>query len=203
MIQRKRVVLKKHITGLEGLRGIATVAVVLYHMFPQQVKGGFLGVSLFFVLSGCLMAVTSERMAKDEGFYILSFYKKRILRIYPALVAVIGLSVIVLGAFIKIPLNDICGEILSIVGGYNNWWQINQNSSYFTRVNGTSGLIHLWSLAVEMQFYIIWPVLFLIYRIISIKFSKTEGIHFFLILSFLSLALAILLYRPSEDATRI
>jgi len=203
MIQRKRVFLKKHITGLDGLRGIATVAVVLYHMFPQQVKGGFLGVSLFFVLSGYLMAVTSERMAKDEGFYILSFYKKRILRIYPALVAVIGLSVIVLGAFIKIPLNDICGEILSIVGGYNNWWQINQNSSYFTRVNGTSGLIHVWSLAVEMQFYIIWPVLFLIYRIISIKFSKTKGIHFFLILSFLSLALAILLYRPGEDATRI
>lgn len=203
MIRGKRVVQKKHITGLDGLRGIATIAVVLYHMFPQQVRGGFLGVSLFFVLSGYLMAVMSERMAKDEGFYILSFYKKRILRIYPALVAVVGLSVIVLGAFIKIPLNDICGEILSIVGGYNNWWQIDQNSSYFTRVNGTSGLIHLWSLAVEMQFYIIWPILFLIYRMISIKFSKTKGIHFFLILSFLSLALSILLYRPGEDATRI
>lgn len=203
MIQRKRAVQKKHIIGLDGLRGIATAAVVLYHMFPRQVKGGFLGVSLFFVLSGYLMAVTSERMAKEEGFYILSFFKKRILKIYPALIAVVGLTVIVLGVFIKIPLNHIQGEILSIVGGYNNWWQISQNTSYFTKVSGTSGLIHLWSLAVEIQFYIIWPALFLVYRMISRKAGRKAGIQIFLILSILSLTMAILLYRPGEDATRI
>lgn len=185
MIQGKRGGQKKHIAGLDGLRGIATAAVVLYHMFPQYVKGGFLGVSLFFVLSGYLMAVTSERMAKNEGFDIFSFFMKRILKIYPALITVVGLTVVILKVVIKIPLNDILGEILSIVGGYNNWWQISRNTSYFTKVNGMSGLIHLWSLAVEMQFYVIWPVLFLLYRTISKKVGRMTGIQFLVVLAFL------------------
>lgn len=203
MEQRKRAVQKKHIAGLDGLRGIATVAIVLYHMFPQQVRGGFLGVSLFFVLSGYLMAITSARMIHDGEFHVFSFYRKRILKIYPALIIVVGLTVIVLKLFIKIPLNNIRGEVLSIMGGYNNWWQIRQNTSYFTKVNGTSGFIHLWSLAVEMQFYIIWPFLLYIYIQITQKAGKKRSIQFLLILSFISLISGIVRYRPGEDATRI
>ena len=86
----------KYISGLDGLRGIAVIGVTLYHMFPYEVKGGFLGVSLFFVLSGYLIAVTSKNKWENDKFDLLCFYKNRIKRIYPSLLVVIFATIGVL-----------------------------------------------------------------------------------------------------------
>ena len=76
---------KQKIPGLDGLRGIAIIGVIGYHLAPGIFPGGFLGVNLFFVLSGYLMAVTSRRSQAGEGFHALAFYRRRAARIYPAL----------------------------------------------------------------------------------------------------------------------
>lgn len=78
-----------HIEGLDGLRGIAVIGVVLYHSYPSTVKGGFLGVCIFFALSGYLIAITSENSWRKKDFNLLTFYKKRIKRIYPPLIIMV------------------------------------------------------------------------------------------------------------------
>jgi peptidoglycan/LPS O-acetylase OafA/YrhL len=81
---------RKYIPGLDGLRALAIVAIILYHMFPETMRGGYLGVALFFVLSGYLLAVTCMREFELRSYSIVRFYRKRIRRIYPALLVVIG-----------------------------------------------------------------------------------------------------------------
>ena len=135
-----------HIHGLDGLRAIAIIGVVLYHLFPDTIQGGFLGVSLFLVISGFLMMIVCERAWQKNEFSVLSFYKKRLKRIYPALFIVVLSTACFLTLFLPDELRGIRQEVLSIFGGYNNWWQISQNASYFTRLENSSAFTHLWSL---------------------------------------------------------
>lgn len=192
---------KSQIPGLNGLRGIAILGVVGYHLTPNIFPGGFLGVNLFFVLSGYLMAITSRREQKHSGFQIGRFYWKRAVRIYPALI--ISVCAVLCAALFFTPdvLPGIRSEALSIFSGSNNWWQIEKNTSYFTRITGTSPLTHLWSLAIEMQFYLVWPLLFWGYRVFERR--KKQGSVLFMILIFISVLALFLLFRPGEDPSRV
>lgn len=165
--QTKNSVSARQIAGLDGLRGIAILGVMGYHLMPHTLPGGFLGVNLFFVLSGYLMAITSIRTQAQSGFRVGKFYWKRIVRIYPALVLAVCSTVFMAQFFAPDSLPGVRREVLSIFSGSNNWWQMNQNASYFTRITGASPFTHLWSLAIEMQFYILWPVLFLGYTTLN------------------------------------
>ena len=192
---------KYKIYGLDGLRGIAILGVIGYHLAPGIFHGGFLGVNLFFVLSGYLMAVTSRRSQAGEGFHALAFYRRRAARIYPALALCVCGTLCVAWLLTPDVLAGIRGEVISILTGSNNWWQITQNASYFTKITGTSPFTHLWSLAIEMQFYLIWPLLFLVYTVLERKTTKAPlGLSLLISLSVLALFLH---FQPGEDPSRV
>lgn len=192
-----------HIAGLDGLRGIGVLGILLFHLFPNTWKGGYAGVMLFFVLSGYLLAFTSMRSRRTVGFSLGSYYKKRIQRIFPPLIATVFITL----GFLKIlapgVLTGIRSEVLSIFLGYNNLWQIGQNASYFTRISNASPFTHLWFLAIEMQFYLIWPLVFFLYcHIREGKYKKAAGVVV-LLPALLSLMSMFCNYVPGEDVTRV
>ncbi len=194
---------KERIPGLDGLRAIAIIGVLFYHMFPFTIKGGFLGVTLFFVLSGYLCAITYANSWKNSNFDILLYYKKRIKRIYPPLFIVVFITIGVLKIVAPETIVGIRSEVFSILFGYNNWWQISQNASYFTRITNTSPFTHLWSLSIELQYYFIFPFLFLLYKGIKKSKFKYLAVYNFLFLAILFAIPMAVLYRPYEDISRV
>ncbi|HZT93243.1 MAG TPA: acyltransferase family protein [Gaiellaceae bacterium] len=146
--------------GLDGLRAIAVAAVFLYHSRIDWLPGGFLGVDLFFVLSGYL--ITSLLLVEWEArnrIDLRRFWLRRARRLLPALVVVV-LAALVLGAiFARGDLARTRGDAVSSLLYYTNWHLILANHSYFVRMGNPSLLQHLWSLAIEEQFYVIWPLI--------------------------------------------
>jgi peptidoglycan/LPS O-acetylase OafA/YrhL len=146
--------------GLDGLRAIAVAAVFLYHSRIDWLPGGFLGVDLFFVLSGYL--ITSLLLVEwDTGTRIdlRRFWLRRARRLLPALVVVVLAALVLSAIFARGDLARTRGDAVSSLLYYTNWHLIFANHSYFVRMGNPSLLQHLWSLAVEEQFYVIWPLL--------------------------------------------
>ena len=156
---RRRVELS-HYAGLDGVRGIAVAAVLLYHGGVAWADGGFLGVEVFFVLSGFL--ITSLLLAewtRSSAISLGAFWARRARRLLPALfclVAVIGLYYAVAGSAQAIP--GLKGDGISALTYYSNWHQIAAGTSYFAATGPVSPLEHTWSLAIEEQFYLVWPI---------------------------------------------
>lgn len=194
---------RRHIQGLDGLRGIAVLGVIFYHLYPFTVKGGFLGVCLFFVISGYLIAAVSSADWREGKFDVLRFYLKRLKRIYPSLLIVVFATL----GFFKIlapdVLNGIRPEVASIMGGYNNLWQISQNASYFTKISNASPFTHLWSLAIELQFYLIWPLIFLLYQYMRTTRVKMYSKYLFVALAAVSVLMLEFSFRPGQDVTNV
>ena len=196
------------ILGLDGLRAIAIFGVIFYHMFPFTIKGGFLGVSLFFVLSGYLIALTSEKSRRRRDYSISGFAMKRFKRIFPPVILSVFSTVGIFYLLAPKAVEGIRAEIVSILLGYNNWWQIFQNSSYFTKIANASPFTHIWSLALEMQFYLIWPLVYFWYVMLSRVGSKRKGfsnrgLWFFGVLGIISFVEMWVMMRPGMDATRV
>lgn len=191
----------KQIAGLDGLRGISILGVVGYHLLLQVLPGGFLGVNLFFVLSGYLIAVTSRRAQAQSGFCAGKFYWKRIVRIYPALILTVCATLFAAQYLAPDILRGIRCEVLSIFCAGNNWWQIARNASYFTRITGTSPFTHLWSLSVEMQFYLVWPVLFSGYT--ALHHHKRWGAGLFVLMILCSVTAMLSMLQPEGDQSRL
>jgi peptidoglycan/LPS O-acetylase OafA/YrhL len=192
-----------HIDGLDALRVFAILGITFFHFFPETVKGGFLGVSLFFLLTGYLLAYTSEKARRKGTFRVMGFYGKRILRIYPPLLLVLFISLGVFSFFAP-ELNDgIRPELFSILGGYNNWWQIAQNADYFTRLTSQSPFTHLWFLGVELQYCLIWPLLFGLYVLLERWGGRRLAIGVFVLLFVASAAVMPYRFTPGADVTRL
>lgn len=191
-----------HIAGLDGLRALAIIGVTLFHMFPNTIRGGYLGVSLFFVISGFLLAVMTEHRYRKKAFRVTSYYLKRIKRIYPPLIIVLVASAGIYFFLERQQLGGIRTELLSIILGYNNWWQIAQNADYFTKITNASPFTHMWFMAIMIQFYLIWPLIFLIYHKLGRSEGPGAGFLFLLVLTVISAVLTPILYRPGMDVTR-
>lgn len=189
--------------GLDALRGIAITGIVLYHMFPSIFRGGFLGVPLFFVLSGYLMFATSNARWEKGEFHVWDYYKKRVLKIFPPLFAMVMAVCCYLTLFRHNRMAGIRSEVCSIFLGYDNWWQIRQNASYFSKITGGSPFTHLWFLSMEMQFYLLWPVLFLLYQKICRAAGAKKTCFCFLGLALLSAIRMWFLYIPGQDPSRV
>ena len=146
---------------IDGLRGIAVFAVVWFHAFPKSFKGGFVGVDVFFVLSGYLISkIIIEQLALDR-FSIADFYTRRIRRIFPALITVM-LAVLAAGWFLLLADEyALLGKHVVAGAGFLSNLVLYSESGYFDRAAETKPLLHLWSLAIEEQFYIFWPLLLL------------------------------------------
>lgn len=190
-------------TGIEALRGIGIIGIFLYHLFPSVFQGGFLGVPLFFVLSGYLMFVTSESRWKKGTFHIGSYYKKRFIKIFPPLFAMVVVVCCFLTLAHSSKMSGMRQEICSIFFGYNNWWQIRQNTSYFSKLAGASVFTHLWFLAVIIQLYLIWPVLFFLYKKGCQIMDGKKMCFLFLLLAIISAGKMLFLYTPGDDPSRV
>jgi peptidoglycan/LPS O-acetylase OafA/YrhL len=150
---------QRYMPGLDGLRAIAVLGVVLYHLKFGWAEGGLLGVGVFFTLSGYLITDILLNQVNQGGIELKSFWLARARRLLPALF----LMLIVVMAWVTVigphQPSDFRMAELSAVGYFNNWWLILHNVSYFARFAPPSPLNHLWSLSVEEQFYILWPFL--------------------------------------------
>lgn len=149
----------KYRPDIDGLRAVAILAVVAFHAFPNLVNGGFIGVDIFFVISGFLISTIILGSLERDSFSFVDFYKRRIRRIFPALVLVLA-SCFVFGWFTLLPdeYQQLGKHIAGGAGFVSNFVLWNE-SGYFDNAADTKPLLHLWSLGIEEQFYIVWPLL--------------------------------------------
>ena len=151
---------RRYITGIDGLRTLAVLAVIGYHLFPTIIKGGYLGVTLFFVISGYLMTdILYQQWEDNQKIKLGLFYKRRIQRLAPSLLIMLCLCGAILLFFPHQFLNQFRGVVASSLFYYNNWWQILHGVSYFEQFGQAMPFVHLWSLSVEGQFYLLWPII--------------------------------------------
>ena len=155
-----------YLPGLDGIRAIAVIGVLLYHADLPFMPGGFLGVDVFFVLSGFLItSLILEELDRSGRVDFARFYLGRARRLVPALVLVL-LATSIAAAFIyRDAARQVAADVLASVFYVNNWWYVLADQSYFEFIGRPALLKHLWSLSVEEQFYLIWPaVAYLVYR---------------------------------------
>ncbi|MEZ1321561.1 acyltransferase family protein [Pseudomonas fluorescens] len=152
---------EKHLAyraDIDGLRALAVLAVVLYHAFPTLLPGGFTGVDVFFVISGYLISGNIYKELSGKGFSFVDFYRRRIRRIFPALVLVLA-SCLAFGWIALYPGEyQALGKHAALGAGFVSNIGFFLESGYFDVSAITKPLLHLWSLGVEEQFYIVWPV---------------------------------------------
>ena len=189
-----------YMPGLDGLRALAVVAVIAYHSEIESVPGGFLGVEIFFVISGYLItALLLEEFNLNSAVNLRQFWARRARRLLPALFLYIGGSV----AFAYSMAEDVVptkGEVLSTLGYVYNWFGIFEEISYTDVFERKNFFHHLWSLAVEEQFYLLWPVLLVgLQRYINRKVTIS-----LLVIGITSSAFLMwTMYQPFEDPLRV
>ena len=193
----------RQVPGLDGLRGLAVLAVVIYHFFGDILPGGYLGVDMFFVLSGFLITSLLVREFNVTGRISLKgFWLRRFRRILPAALIVLSICtaiVALIGGDLAVGIRE---QFLGTFFFVNNWTQIATSQTYFAP-NEVQVFAHYWSLAVEEQFYLIWPLLMLCVFAISRRKPKRLPIAVSLILAIASAVAMALLYSPGEDPTRV
>jgi peptidoglycan/LPS O-acetylase OafA/YrhL len=151
--------IKNYRPDIDGLRAVAILSVVGFHLFPGLLHGGFIGVDIFFVISGFLISKIIFSALERDRFSIAEFYIRRIRRIFPALIAVL-IATLVFGWYLLIG-NEYrqLGKHIAAGAGYVSNFLLWTESGYFDHSAATKPLLHLWSLAIEEQFYILWPVM--------------------------------------------
>lgn len=192
----------RYIPALDGLRTLAVVAVVLYHLNLTWAQGGLLGVTIFFVLSGYLITrLLINEIAKTGRIDLKSFWIRRIRRLFPAVVTAVVVTCALCTVFNHVMLTKMRPDILPSLLFFNNWWQIMQDVSYFNALGDPSPLTHFWSLAIEEQFYLIWPPLLL--AMVSVHMSKPNTRRVVLGLAAVSAVAMMVLYNPVTDPSRV
>jgi peptidoglycan/LPS O-acetylase OafA/YrhL len=199
---------ERYMPGLDGLRAIAVLGVILFHLGFGWAEGGLLGVGVFFTLSGYLITDILLTQFAGERRRLRSFWAARARRLLPGLflmLIVVMAWVTTIGPHQPSDFRDAAG---SAVGYFNNWWLILHHVSYFERFAPPSPLNHLWSLSVEEQFYIFWPFLLLLGVRFVPELKNTTGVRPRLagVTLFLALCSGILmavLYSPSLDPSRV
>ena len=174
---------------IDGLRAVAVLAVVIFHAFPSSLKGGFIGVDIFFVISGFLISTIIYKGLQTGTFSFADFYSRRIRRIFPALLVVIS-ATLAFGFFILSAdefsrLGKLVAAGIGFVANLVLW----SEAGYFDAETATKPLLHLWSLGIEEQFYVVWPLLLLFAW--KRKFKLLAVISIALALSFISNILGI------------
>ncbi|MBI4670458.1 MAG: acetyltransferase [Chloroflexi bacterium] len=190
-----------YLPGLDGLRALAVLAVLLYHADVLWLPGGFLGVEVFFVVSGYL--ITSLLLAEyrtHNRINLKNFWQRRARRLLPALFAVLIAVLVYMALWLPDEVAGIRADVLAAFTYVTNWYLIAAEKSYFETIGRPSLLRHLWSLAVEEQFYLLWPLIFTF----VLARLKTRGALLLLMLGAFGSALGMgLLYQPDADPSRV
>ncbi len=200
---------QRYMPGLDGLRAIAVLAVVAYHLAFSWAPGGLLGVGVFFTLSGYLITdLLLAQVASRGRIHLTSFWLARARRLLPALVVmlvVVMAWVTVIGPHQAPDFKDAAASGLFY---FNNWWLIFHNVSYFAQFAAPAPLNHLWSLSIEEQFYIVWPFMLTLGLVVIREPSSSNGLRprlaaVTLALAIVSAILMIVLYHPGLDPSRV
>ena len=153
----------RYIPAIDGLRGVAVVAVMLYHLGFSWIPGGFLGVDLFFVISGYVITrLLLDSIARSGGLDLRAFYKARIRRLFPPLIFMILATSIYVGIWAPETVRRFVSDAPFSLFGAMNWWLVFRHTDYFDSIARPPLLQHTWSLGVEAQFYLIWPLILLV-----------------------------------------
>ena len=197
-IQKKR----KYIKEIDGLRALAVIMVLAYHLKMPFAKSGLLGVTVFFVISGYLITgILINEIEESGGVDLKNFWLRRIRRLLPAVLSMAVVMIFVSAVVNRVVFTKGCNDLLSAVFGYNNWWQIFRKVSYFENAGAPSPFTHCWSLAIETQFYLIYPIL-----LILLSKARNRGKVFATVtavLAMISVVLMGLLYSPDGDPSRV
>jgi peptidoglycan/LPS O-acetylase OafA/YrhL len=199
---------QRYIPGLDGLRAIAVLAVIAFHEQFSWAPGGLLGVGLFFTLSGYLITdLLLSRWLATGRLHLANFWARRARRLLPALFVMLAIVTAWVTLLDRARLDNLRGAVAAAATYSSNWYLIVQGQSYFSRFAPPQPLDHLWSLAVEEQFYLIWPWL-LLAGLFLIRRRRSAGSIRWLALPTLALAagsaaLMWVLYHPAVDPTRV
>ena len=153
----------RYIPAIDGLRAVAVVAVMLYHLGFSWIPGGFLGVDLFFVISGYVITrLLLDSIQRSGGLDLRAFYKARIRRLFPPLVFMIFVTIIYISIWAPETMRRFVSDSPFALLGGMNWWLVFRHTDYFDTISRPPLLQHTWSLGVEAQFYLIWPLILLL-----------------------------------------
>ena len=191
----------QRIAALDGLRALAITGVVLYHLRPSRLTGGFLGVTLFFTLSGYLATKSIMRATARGGFSYPRYIGRRITRMMPPILVTIALAAVV--TYIAAPslLPKVQQDALPSALFLSNWFYIFRNVSYFAAAGLPSPLTHLWFCGVTMQFYLVWPVILM--TLCSKTRSRNTAIGVTVAFTLVSTAAMVLMFNPAADTSRV
>jgi peptidoglycan/LPS O-acetylase OafA/YrhL len=152
----------RYIQSVDGLRAVAVIAVLLYHLGIDWIPGGFLGVDLFFVISGYVITgLILDSIERSGGLDLRAFYLSRVRRLLPALIAMVIFTTIYIGVYAPETVRRFLSDLPYVFTGTMNWALVNRQQDYFEAIGRPPLLQHTWSLAVEAQFYLIWPLVLL------------------------------------------
>jgi peptidoglycan/LPS O-acetylase OafA/YrhL len=191
--------------GLDGLRALAVIAVLLYHAGLPWIPGGFLGVEVFFVISGYLItALLLAEWRRLGRVDLKAFWIRRARRLLPALYVLLVATLAYAVVFLPSEVAGLRADVLAALGYITNWYLIFGQESYFEAVGRPSLLKHLWSLAVEEQFYLFWPVVFWV----GVSFGARRWRERRVVVvalggAAISVALMAVLFVPGEDPSRL
>jgi peptidoglycan/LPS O-acetylase OafA/YrhL len=192
-----------HLPGLDGLRGIAVAAVLLYHAGVSWIPGGFLGVEVFFAVSGYLITqlLLGEKAATGR-VSLGNFWKRRARRLLPALLTMIAAVTVVWALFVRERLAQLKTDVVASLFYVQNWHLIATGQSYFDNLARPSPLRHVWSLAVEEQFYVLWPLIVVV--LVALSRGRRRPLAIAMAAGALaSYVLMQVLYTPGGDPSRV
>lgn len=191
----------RHIAVLDGMRALAIIGVIGYHTRPSLLPGGFLGVTLFFVVSGFLLTRSMVNLFERLRFSYPHFLRGRVRRLWPSVLATIAGTAILVYCMAPSLLPKVRGDALPSALFYSNWSFIFRKLSYFQAAGLPSPLTHLWFTSLIMQFYVLWPLLFvLIFQLCRSRVARAALIGALALASSLEM---LLLYTPGQDTSRI
>ncbi|MDP7989403.1 acyltransferase family protein [Bacillus sp. MHSD_36] len=192
----------RYMVGLDSLRGLAILGVILYHINFNWMPGGFLGVTVFFVLSGYLITdILAMEWKRNKRIDLKKFWLSRARRLLPGMIVMLVITLAWITIFHSSLLEKMRGDSLAALFYVSNWWYIYHKLSYFDNFNQISPLNHFWSLAVEEQFYVVWPFIISL----GLYYIKKQSRMILLIClgAFASALAMAILYEPGVDPSRI
>jgi peptidoglycan/LPS O-acetylase OafA/YrhL len=188
----------QYIPAIDGLRALAVIAVMFYHLGFSWIPGGFLGVDLFFVISGYVITrLLLDSIAQSGGLDLRGFYIARARRLLPALLFTVVTTTIAIGIWAPDTIKRFVTDMPFALTGTMNWWLVAREQDYFESIGRPPLLQHTWSLAVEAQFYLVWPLI--LYFILK-KLGKNR-IPFAALLIAAASGIALLIVSLSLDAS--
>ncbi len=187
--------------AIDGLRAVAVGGVVLYHLPVSWIPGGFIGVDMFFVISGFLItSLLLSEITRTRTIALGQFYVRRARRLLPALFFMLAVIIVIAAVAAPGALSLLRTDVLAALGYFTNWWLIGHHVSYFQSIGRPPLLLHLWSLAIEEQFYLVWPLVVLA---VARRGRHTNRVGWVALVGAIASSLWMAaLYHPFQDPSR-